>query len=99
MSGWALTFRETEVQLEEPARPEGLVLAGHAALPLPQIQTSLWCSGRLREEAERVITAPLLPARMKSENPCCFSLVEIHVRSDPPLFLQSVLAERHIYSE
>lgn len=52
--------RELNLELEEAALPQSLVLAGNGALPLLKIKTALGILCRLCDEAEGVIFAPLL---------------------------------------
>jgi hypothetical protein len=66
-----LTVGKSNVELEDPALPDGLVLAGNAALPVLQVQDALLCARGLGEEAEWVVAPPLLPVQVR----CCTSTV------------------------
>ncbi len=56
-----LTIREQHIELEQTPFPQSLVLAWYPTFPLLQIQDALRRTGGFGEEAERVVTAPLLP--------------------------------------
>ena len=58
--GAGRTVREDHAQLEEAAFPQRLLLAWNTAFPRLQIEDALRVALRLRIEAKRVISSPLL---------------------------------------
>lgn len=56
-----LTIWEKHIQLEHTSLPQSALLAWNSALPALQVKGTLLGSLRLCDEAERVVTTPLLP--------------------------------------
>ncbi len=55
--------RKSEGQLEQAAFPDGLLSPWYPNFPVLEIKHSICASQRFREEAERVVTTPLLSAK------------------------------------
>lgn len=58
------TVRKDDFELEQPALPDCLVLAGDGAFPALEVESALGSFERSRDEAEGVIFAPLFAAEM-----------------------------------
>lgn len=59
-SGQCLTLGEGHFQLEDAALPDGAVLAGNGAFPLPEVEDALGVLHGTGDEAEGVVLPPLL---------------------------------------
>ena len=56
-----LTIREDQLQLQHTTLPQRILLSRDGALPSLEVQSSLRSAQGLCDEAERMVTAPLLP--------------------------------------
>lgn len=56
-----LTIREDQLQLQHTTLPKSILLSRDSALPALQVQSSLRSALGLCDEAEGMVTAPLLP--------------------------------------
>lgn len=61
--GGKRTIREKDLELEETALPQSLVLAWYAAFPLLQIECALGCLCGLCDKPKRMVLPPLLSER------------------------------------
>lgn len=56
-----LTIREDQLQLQHTTLPQRILLSRYGALPALEVQSSLRSAQGLCDEAEGMVTAPLLP--------------------------------------
>ena len=66
--GWfgRILVRKDDVEFEQTPLPKSFVLAWYTALPFLEIKSTVDAFGGSGEEAERVVSAPLLPSVLVS---------------------------------
>ena len=57
-----ILIRECDLELDQAAFPDGLLLAWYAAVPLLEVLHAVCAAHGFREEAEGVVASPLSPA-------------------------------------
>ncbi len=63
-------LRKSDLELEEPAFPDSLLLAWNATIPLLEVHHAVRAAHGFREEAKRMVASPLLPW-------CCISATHV----------------------